>query len=65
MFVCQYGKTITQDDLKNSTLVIPSHCAGLSSHIACELYCLNSDAEKIGFYKTDHLAPVIINDALT
>ena len=51
--------------LKGSTLVIGSHGAGLSPHIGMDLFILNGGMERLGFYKSDLIAPVIINDVLT
>jgi len=51
--------------LKGSTLVLGSHGAGLSPHIGMDLFILNGGMERLGFYKTELIAPVIINDVLT
>ena len=30
-----------------------------------ELFILNNEMQRVGFYKTDYLSPVVMNDALT
>ena len=51
--------------LAGSTLVLGSHGAGLSPHIGMDLFILNGGMERLGFYKSDLIAPVIVNDVLT
>ena len=65
MFVPVHGTQFDASRLRGSTLVLPSQCAGLSAHIGMELFALNAGMERVGFYKTDYLAPVVMNDALT
>ena len=64
-FVPLHGTSFEASTLRGSTLVLPSQCAGLSAHIGMELFALNAGMERVGFYKTDFLAPVIMNDPLT
>ena len=65
MFVPVYGTTFDANRLKNTTLVLPSQSAGLSGFIGMELFCLNTDMERVGFYKSDFVAPVLMNDNMT
>ena len=45
-------------------LVIPSNSAGLAPHIAMDLYVLNSGMVKLGYYVSDFMAPIVINDII-
>ena len=66
MFQPEFGSTTTADVMKGSTLVIGSQGVGLSSHIGCDLFILNTaDMKRIGFYKSDQISPVVTNDLLT
>lgn len=51
--------------LKGTTLVIGSHGVGLSPHIGMDLFILNAGMERLGFYKSELITPIIINDVLT
>lgn len=65
MFVPIHGTEFDATRLRNTTMVLPSQCAGLSSHIGMELFILNNNMQRVGFYKTDFLAPVVMNDNMT
>jgi predicted ATP-grasp superfamily ATP-dependent carboligase len=52
-------------DFKGHTLVIPTHCIGLSSYIALDLYILNEGLVKVGYFKIINLAPGVSNDGLS
>ena len=65
MFVPVFGKPFDTATLRNTTLVLPSQCVGLSAHIGMELFILNNGMEKVGYYKSDYIAPVVINDCMT
>ena len=65
MFVPVFGTQFDTTRLRGSTLVLPSQCVGLSAHIGMELFILNQGMEKVGYYKSDYIAPVIINDNMT
>ncbi len=65
MFVPIHGTNFDTNRLKSSTLVLPSQSAGLSGFIGMELFCLNTDMERVGFYKSDYVAPVVMNDNMT
>lgn len=64
MFVPLHGSTIVPD-FKGTTLVIPCHSAGLSSFIALDLYILNEGMTKVGYYKSNNIAPGVSNDGLS
>lgn len=64
-FVPVFGTQFETSKLRNSTLVLPSQCVGLSAHIGMELFILNTNMQKVGYYKTDYLSPVLINDCMT
>lgn len=65
MFVPVFNSGFDAARFKNSTLVLPSQCAGLSAHIGMELFILNNNMERAGFYKSDFVAPVVVNDNMT
>ena len=67
MFVPTFGEEtkFDQSQFRGSTLVLPSQCVGLSSHIGMELFILNTGMQRVGFYKSDYIAPVVINDCMT
>ena len=65
MFVPVHGTHFDSNRFKNTTLVLPSHCAGLSAHIGMELFILNNAMERVGFYKSDFLAAIVVNDNMT
>ena len=65
MFVPVFGTQFDAARLRNTTLVLPSQCVGLSAHIGMELFALNTNMQKVGYYKTDYLSNIIINDAVT
>ena len=64
-FVPVFGTQFEASRLRGSTLVLPSHCAGLSAHIGMELFVLNEGMERVGYYKSDYVAPVVVNDNMT
>ena len=64
-FVPVFGTQFDSNALKNSTLVLPSQCVGLSAHIGMELFILNMGMQKVGYYKTDYLSPVFLNDCIS
>lgn len=45
--------------------MLPSQCVGLSAYIGMELFILNNSMQRVGFYKSDYVAPVVINDCMT
>ena len=51
--------------MKGSTLVIPCIGMGMASSIAADLAILNDGMTRIGFFKSEYISPVIINDSLT
>jgi hypothetical protein len=65
MFKPEFGKQVDAGVMKGSTLVIGSHGAGLSPHIGMDLMILNTGMQRLGFYKTQKISSVIINDSLT
>ena len=60
-----FGTQFDTNKLRGTTLVLPSQCVGLSAHIGMELFCLNTSMERVGFYKSDYIAPVVLNDQMT
>ena len=64
-FVPVFGTQFDSSTLRNSTLVLPSQCVGLSAHIGMELFIINNGMQKVGYYKTEYLAPVVVNDCVT
>ena len=65
MFQPVHGKQVDAGVMKGSTLVIGSHGVGLSPHIGMDLMILNTGMERLGFYKTQKMSSIIINDSLT
>ena len=65
MFVPVFGTQFDAAKLRNTTLVLPSQCVGLSAFIGMELFILNTGMERVGFYKSDYISPVVINDSMT
>lgn len=66
MFVPNYGtQTKPQEVFEGSTLVIPCHSAGMSPFIGLDLYILNENMQKVGFYKSDYIVPGVSNDGLS
>ena len=64
MFVPEFGKQVDASVFKGTTLVIPSQSIGMSPFIGMDLFILNKGMERVGFYKSDYIAPVIANDLL-
>ena len=64
-FVPVFGKQVAADALKGANLTIPCQSVGLSPLIAMDLAILNDGMERIGFYSTKYLSPMVVNDALT
>ena len=58
-FVPVFGTKYSQDLLKNTTLVIPTMCAGMNAMIAVDLYILNEGLTKIGYIKSEYIAPIV------
>lgn len=53
-------------DFKDNLLVFPTHGAGLSAFIACDLLILNDpNMKKLGYYRSEFMAPGVSNDGLT
>lgn len=65
MFVQLPGASTTSSSFAGSTLVIPCHSAGMSPFIGLDLYILNEGMQKIGYYKSDYIAPGVSNDGLS
>lgn len=65
MFVPIFGTQFDVTKLRNTTLVLPSQCVGLSAYMGMELFILNAGMERVGFYKSDYISPVIMNDNMT
>jgi len=64
-FVPIFGTQFDTAKLRNTTLVLPSQCVGLSAYMGMELFILNAGMERVGFYKSDYIAPVVMNDNMT
>jgi hypothetical protein len=64
MFVPLFG-TSTTPIFSGSTLVIPCHSAGMSPFIGLDLYILNEGMQKVGYYKSETIAPGVSNDGLS
>jgi hypothetical protein len=64
-FVPVFGKQVSADVLKGANLTIPCQSVGLSPLIAMDLAILNDGMDRIGFYSSKHLSPMVVNDALT
>ena len=65
MFVPVHGTQFDEARLRGSTLVLPSQCIGLSAYIGMEMFILNTSMERVGFYKSDYVAPIVVNDNMT
>jgi hypothetical protein len=46
-------------------MVIPTHCVGLNAFIGVDLFILNENAQKVGYFKSNAIAPGVSNDGLT
>ena len=64
MFVPVFGKQVDQKCFKGSTLVLPSNAVGVCPHIAMDLYILNQGMVKLGYYVSDFMSSIIINDIM-
>jgi hypothetical protein len=64
-FVPVFGKSVPADALKGANLTIPCQSAGLSPLIAMDLAILNDGMERIGFYNSVNISPLVVNDVLT
>ena len=62
MFVPVFGKQVDASVFKGTTLVLPSQSIGLSPFIGMDLFILNSDMERVGFYKSEYIAAALVND---
>jgi len=65
MFVPIFGTQFDVTKLRNTTLVLPSQCVGLSAYMGMELFILNAGMERVGFYKSDYISPIVMNDNMT
>ena len=65
MLVPIHGSQAPKPDFSGSTLVIPCHSAGMSPFIGLDLYILNEGMQKVGYYKSDYIAPGVSNDGLS
>ena len=65
MFVPVHGTQFDESRFRGSTLVLPSQCIGLSAYIGMELFILNTSMERVGFYKSDYVSPIVVNDNMT
>jgi hypothetical protein len=65
MIVQPFGTTTPLPNLSGSTLVIPCHSAGMSPFIGLDLFILNEGLVKIGYYKSENIAPGLSNDGLS
>jgi predicted ATP-grasp superfamily ATP-dependent carboligase len=63
-FVPVFGSSV-KPEFAGSTLVIPCHSAGMSPFIGLDLYILNEGMQKVGYYKSDFIAPGVSNDGLS
>ena len=52
-------------NLQGSTLIVPTHSAGMSTFIALDIYILNEGFKKIGYFDTRNMTPGISNDGLS
>jgi predicted ATP-grasp superfamily ATP-dependent carboligase len=59
-----FGKQVDTQCFKGSTMVLPSSAVGLCPHIAMDLYILNQGMVKLGYYVSDYMSPLIINDIM-
>ena len=64
-FVPVFGKQVAADAFKGANLTIPCQSAGLSPLIAMDLAILNDGMDRIGFYSSTLVSPMVVNDALT
>ena len=65
MFVPAHGSSADQSSLKGTTLVISCMGMGMSPLIGMDLCLLNGGMQKLGYYKSEYVAAVLINDSLT
>ena len=65
MFVSEFGKGVQPSVFKGTTLVIPCIGAGMGGCIAMDLFVMNQGLTRIGFYHSDFLASVVMNDTHT
>jgi predicted ATP-grasp superfamily ATP-dependent carboligase len=65
MFVSEFGKAVQASIFQGTTLVIPCLGAGMAPYIALDLFVLNQNLERVGFYHSDYLAPIVLNDTQT
>jgi len=65
MFTSEFGKNQTPDCFQGTTLVLPSTAIGLSPHIAMDMFILNQNMTRVGFYTSEYIAPMLVNDSLT
>ena len=63
-FVPVFGSSV-KPDFSGSTLILPCHSAGMSPFIGLDLYILNEGMQKVGYYKSDYIAPGVSNDGLS
>lgn len=58
-FVPVFGTTPDLSALSGSTLVLPTFSAGMSPMIAVDLFLLNEKPDKLGYIKSDMIAPLV------
>lgn len=51
--------------MKGTTLVVSSNSVGMSPMVALDLAIMNDGASKLGYYQSEHMASLVINDVLT
>ena len=66
MFVPVFGLQVDSTKcFQGSTLVIPCTSVGMTAHIATDIFVLNENATRLGFYDSDFVNAAIVNDGLT
>ena len=65
MIVQPFGTQTPLPSLAGTTLVIPCVGAGMSPSIGLDLFILNEGLVKLGYYKSDFIAPGTSNDGLS
>ena len=65
MIVQPFGTQTPLPSLAGSTLVIPCVAAGMSPSIGVDLLILNEGLVKLGYFKSECIAPGLSNDGLS
>lgn len=65
MIVQPFGTQSPLPSLAGSTLVIPCVAAGMGPSIGLDLFILNEGLVKLGYYKSEYIAPGLSNDGLS